>query len=354
MNAQHSRSTSRPSSSSVSRSRARELRRQQMRRRRVAGLVLVLIVALVAYEFAKPVAKTPKIITTARVTKPNRRALLPNPAHLTAMFNGAPASDGEWSPSGRLVSGHAAVFTTTLHLADQPTVAAGLAWMDTHLLVGQQYSGSLSPGGLNWKHTAPITSTAAKSLVVAFNGGFLMKDTKGGYYAEGKYAAPLRNGAASLVIYKNGTLNIGSWGSGLAMTPSVSSVRQNLVLLINNGKVAPNVSPTDTYQWGIALHQVIDTWRSAIGITADGALVYAYGPMNVLDLADVLLRAGAVRAMTLDMNPAWTNFAVFTPATPQGLASTANGVELLADAVNGPSRFFSSSYARDFITMSAR
>jgi hypothetical protein len=190
--------------------------------------------------------------------------------------------------------------------------------------------------------------------VVAFNGGFLLKDTKGGYYAEGRYAAPLQNGAASLVIYKSGAINIVKWGRDAAMTPSVSSVRQNLVLLIDNGKIAPNVSATDNYRWGIALNQVVDTWRSGVGITANGALVYAYGPMNVLDLANVLLRAGVVRAMTLDMNPAWTDFAIYKPASASGLASPSNGVGLLSNTVNGPSRFFGAAYSRDFVTLSAR
>jgi len=181
-----------------------------------------------------------------------------------------------------------------------------------------------------------------------------MKDTKGGYYAEGRYADPLVNGAASLVIYRNGLTQIGIWGSEVRMTPAVVAVRQNLVLLINNGKLAPNISPTDTYQWGYALNQVVDTWRSGLGITADGALVYAYGPMNALDLANVLKQAGAVRAMVLDMNPAWTVFSTFNPSTPNGHATPANGLSLLPNTDYGPSRFFMPTYARDFITLSVR
>src|SRR5665213_2932093 len=124
MNAQHSRPKRRPASSAVNRRRTRELRRQQMRRRRIGALVLVLVVALVAYELAKPSGKPPKIITTARVTKPNRNAPLPNPSKLTAMYKGASAGDGVWSAAGRPVLGHPAIFTTKLHLPDDPTVEA--------------------------------------------------------------------------------------------------------------------------------------------------------------------------------------------------------------------------------------
>ena len=354
MNAHNAQTVARAQSRTASRRRAREIRRRQIRRRRLVGLVVLLIVALATYEIVKASPSPKPIITLSKTVHPRRHTVLANPSRLTALYRGAPTADGVWTPAGRPVRGHSAVFTTTMHLADLPGVTAGVAWMDTKLLSARQYSGSLSPGGLNWNYTAPISAAAARTLVVAFNGGFLMKDTKGGYYAEGKYAAPLQDGAASLVIYKNGSVNVVKWGRDTTMTPSVSSVRQNLVLLIDDGKIAPNVSPTDTYQWGVALNQVVDTWRSGIGVTADGALVYAYGPMNVLDLADVLLRAGAVRAMTLDMNPAWTDFAVYKPATQSGLASPANGVSLLPNTNYGPSRFFSPAYSRDFVTLSAR
>jgi hypothetical protein len=76
--------------------------------------------------------------------------------------------------------------------------------------------------------------------------------------------------------------------------------------------------------------------------------------MNIVDLAKLLVRAGAVRAMTLDMNPLWPVFATYAPATPSAPATPANGKDLLATMVQGPARFFQVAYARDFITMSAR
>lgn len=343
-----------PSSDNRARARReRERRRRQLRRRRLGVVALFFVLALVSYELLKPGHAPKPRITVVRIIKHNAYVPLPNPAPVKPLYKGAPAGDGVWIPRGRAVHGHTAVFTTTVHLPDQSTTVAGIAWMDSRLLVARLYSGSLSPGGLNWKYTAPVTPAAAKSLTVAFNGGFLMKDTKGGYYAEGKYAAPLVNGAASAVIYKDGRMQIGVWGSDVSMTPLVVAVRQNLVLLINSGVIAPGVTATDNYKWGIALHQVVDTWRSGIGITSKGAVVFAYGQMNVLDLADVLQRAGAVRAMVLDMNPAWTVFGVFTPATAHGEATAANAYSLLTTTYD-PSRFFSPAYSRDFFTFSAR
>jgi hypothetical protein len=76
--------------------------------------------------------------------------------------------------------------------------------------------------------------------------------------------------------------------------------------------------------------------------------------MNIVDLAQLFVRAGAVRAMVLDMNPLWPVFATYSPATPTGFAAPGNGKDLLPTMVQTPARFFQVAYARDFITMSAR
>ena len=115
----------------------------------------------------------------------------------------------------------------------------------------------------------------------------------------------------------------------------------------------PGLNPYDTTHWGYSLHHVVDTWRSGLGVTADGALVYVAGPMSIVELAALLVRAGSVRAMVLDMNSSWTIFSSFRPTFPTGDASPANGANLLPGMIQGPERFFSTAYNRDFITMSA-
>jgi len=226
--------------------------------------------------------------------------------------------------------------------------------MDPALLRARLYSGSLSPGGTSWKYTAPISRGAAKTLVAAFNGGFLLKVSHGGYLSEGRLVAPLRAGAASLVIFRNGSMTVGQWGRDVTMGPNVVAVRQNLTLLVDGGRPVPGLSPTDVTAWGASLNQIVDTPRSGLGVTSNGALVYVVGPMNIVELAQLLVRAGAVRAMTLDMNPLWPVFATYSPASPTGIASPGNGLDLLASMVQTPARFFETAYARDFITMSAR
>lgn len=278
---------------------------------------------------------------------------LATPANLTPFVTPSVVGEGIYRPVGRPVDGHAAIYVTTIRPFDNATTVAGVAWMDTNQLSAALYSGSLSPGGFFWHRTAPISRTAARTLVAAFNGGFLLKASHGGYYSEGHLVAPLVIGAASLVIYKDGSITVGKWGRDVTMTSQVAAVRQNLTLLVDNGAPVPGLNRHDVTQWGSSLNNRIDTPRSALGVTANGALVYVDGEMNIVDLARILVRAGAVRAMVLDMNPLWPIYAYYTPANSTGFASPGNGTVLTPTMIQTPARFFDVHYARDFITLSA-
>ncbi len=240
---------------------------------------------------------------------------------------------------------------------------AGIAWLDSRLLSARLYSGSISPGGGPFRFTAPIRPAQARSVVAAFNGGFKMKDAHGGYFTEHRMIDPLRPGAASLVIYADGSVGIGAWGTDVTMTPRVVSVRQNLVPMVAAGQ--PTAAASGSWRtWGStcgakscakSVPGLEHQWRSGLGITADGALVYANGPgLDPLQLARLLVRAGAVRAMQLDINPSWPVFVTYHPGAARGLAAPSNGRNLLAGTIQGPGTFFQRSWARDFLTMSAR
>jgi hypothetical protein len=278
---------------------------------------------------------------------------LPPPAAITPANSPALAGEGQWQAAARAVDGKAALYVTSVR-AEGSSIVAGVAWMDTHLLRATLYSGSISPGQGPWAYTAPIQPDAALSLVCAFNGGFKLADSRGGYYSDGRTFAPLATGGASLVITADGTATVGQWGRDVSLTPDVVSVRQNLTLLVDAGVAVPGLSPTDTSVWGSTLGSVARVYRSGVGITSTGALVYVSGPaLDIVQLADLLIRAGSVRAMELDINPAWDTFTFYTPP-PGGAASPTNGTNLLPSMSGGTTRFFTPSWARDFITLSSR
>jgi len=290
-------------------------------------------------------------------------APLPPPAALIPFAGPASAGQGTWRAAGRPVDGGPAIYETTL-TPPGGTQRAGIAWMDTRLLSARLYSGSKSPGGGPYRYTAPIRRAQAATLVAAFNGGFKMADAHGGYYTEGRVIYRLVPGAASLVIYADGSVTVGAWGTDVRMTPSVVAVRQNLVPLIADGRPTPLAASSDWRAWGstcgvsscaASVPGIEHQWRSGIGITADGALVYAVGPaLDPLQLAELLVRAGVVRGMQLDINPSWPVFVSYDPPAPHGLAAPSNGSKLLATTKQGPWTFFEPWWARDFITMSAR
>jgi hypothetical protein len=298
----------------------------------------------------------PVSITSKNTSSTHLVAHLPTPAQITPLASPPIPGEGVWHAVGRKVDGLSAVYEA--YLRPDPihtSVVVGVAWMDTKLLRATLYSGSTIPAGGPYLHTAPIEPSATKSLVAAFNAGFLMNNANGGYYTDGHVIIPLRTGAASFVIYRNGTATIADWGRGATMTPNVVAVRQNLNLLVDNGRPVPGLNANDTTQWGYTLGNQVYVWRSGIGITADGALVYVGGPgLNITTLANVLVRAGAVRAMELDINTDWVNFAVYSPSSPTGPATPANGSLLVPTMTGTTARYFESWWSRDFFTMSGR
>ena len=48
--------------------------------------------------------------------------------------------------------------------------------------------------------------------------------------------------------------------------------------------------------------------RGAVGVDANGGLIWAGGRLSPVDLARALVGAGAVRGMELDINPDWVGF----------------------------------------------
>src|SRR6516162_2654372 len=264
---------------------------------------------------------------------------LPLPAALAPFGRRAFAGEGIWHPAGRLVNGVSAVYETTI-VPPGSTYRAGVAWLDTKLLSARLYSGTKSPGGGPYRYTAPIQAAQAVSLVAAFNGGFKMADAHGGYYTEGRVIDPLVQGAASLVIYAGGRITVGAWGTDVRMTPDVVAVRQNLVPLLENGQPTALAASANWQAWGstcgvsscaASVPGIEHQWRSGAGVTSAGALVYVVGPgLDPLQLAQLLVRAGVVRGMQLDINPAWPVFASYAPGSPRGLAAPSNGSKLLA------------------------
>lgn len=289
---------------------------------------------------------------------------LPAPLRVVTPALRALPGEGVWHPAGRrTANGIPAVYEAYIRPdAVHTSFVVGLAWMDTTLLKAQLYSGTFIPGNCvtvtgttcHYEHSAPIKPSATTSLDAAFNAGFRLQDGRGGYYTDGHLIATLRKGAASAVIEKDGTMTVVQWGREISSLKNVVAVRQNLDLIVDHGKAVSGLDSTNTVRWGKTLGGRFDVWRSGLGVTKNGAVVYAGGPaLTISALADVLVRAGAVRAMELDMNTDWVHYSTFTGKL-NTVVNGANGRPLLSSMAFPPSRFFTTWWNRDFFTMSFR
>ena len=281
---------------------------------------------------------------------PPARAL---PAPIPTVTSPALAGEGVWHAAGRTVNGQSAVYEAFVRPdAVHTSLVTGVAWMDPHLLAFKTFAGAEEPGG-SWAAQSPIPIAIRTSLVAAFNSGFRLRDAHGGYFADGRTVGHLVNGAASFVVRADGTATVGQWGRDVTAGPSVVAVRQNLSLLVDRGAPVPGLAHDSLAKWGATLGNQVLVWRSGVGVTASGAIVYTGGPgLSVASLASVLSRAGAVRAMELDINTTWVNYFTFDPA-PGSSASGVNGTKLLAGMARPSSRYFRTT-ARDFIAAFAR
>lgn len=246
-------------------------------------------------------------------TRANRTTPLTPPARLRPLGGRPLAREGTWQTLLSVDGAPAAKVAFLRPDSAHTSYLADVVWMDPHLLKFELYPGIRYPGQPN---TGPshLGGRSLSRVLATFNSGFQLKDSHGGYWQDGKTTQPLQKGAASMVFGINGSLSIRKWPGGTP-GPAVDAVRQNLSMLIQNGKISPLVANPQPDTWGATVGNDAYVWRTGIGVRADGSIVFVLGPaLDIRGLANVLADAGAMQAMETDINPAWTDF--FTYAHP--------------------------------------
>jgi len=265
----------------------------------------------------------------------------------------APALPGEGVFTTRVsVDGQPALQTAQLRPdAVHTSFLAGVAWMSSSLLRFVQHPGATDPGRLSqWQQPATVPTTGRAGLAATFNSGFKIADSRGAYYQDGATIGRFRAGTASLVIYRDGHADIGAWGREVTMTPDVVSVRQNLSLLVDGGRLNPTADTSSQSDWGATIGSAAYVWRSGIGVTARGDLVFVMGDaLSAGSLGNLLQRAGAVRAMQLDINRSWVSFMWYSPGPAVGTATP----HKLIDFSRPADRYFTVNN-RDFFAVYTR
>jgi Phosphodiester glycosidase len=290
-------------------------------------------------------------VTPVKTAAGKAKAFVPDiPATLVSLAGKPIAGEGQWRVVER-VKGEPAILTTFLRDATYTGEVNGIASIDQRLVKFYLRPGTEDPGAANWGVPYDVPAGQRKGLLATFNGGFKLDSAGGGFYLNGIYHGSLVKGAASIVYYKNGTIKIGQWGRDFTMGSSIAGVRQNLKLLVDHGNVSANADSDVMSNWGATLGGGYYVWRSGIGITKDGRVVFVYGPaLNAQDLGELLQRAGAVEGMQMDINPAWMKFDYYQAGSHP---SDPTPVPLLPTQQPSPYSYYSPS-ARDFTVVYAR
>ena len=276
--------------------------------------------------------------TVQHRTFPLRPALVPPGAR-------AFPDEGEWRALANAANGEPFVKGTMLHVGGGATAA--VAWIHRSAARFELHPGYSQPGG-TWSQPDELPRDRREGLVATWNGGFLMGDSMGGFYLDGKQSGPLVDGVAAEIFFRDGSMTVGLWGRDASMTPDVVGVRQQRKLMIDGGRIAPDID--SLFAWGLTDGGNTYVRRSGVGVTADGDLVFVLGPvLSPRSLAEALLRAGAVRAMELDINISWPSFMAYDSA-----ADPANPRPFKWGDFPRPAERYYSPSARDFVAAYAR
>jgi hypothetical protein len=223
--------------------------------------------------------------------------------------------EGMWRPTQAMESrSNPPLLVTTFRSdpSEYPRLVAGVAWINTSRTTVSLYAGRLEPSvELPSRGPMEVPPSARSRLLATFNSGFKLVDANGGWALNGHAYAPMRDGQATFLRYADGRYDVISWHGGASVPGDVVFARQNLPLIVSGGRPSPTLN--DSAEWGATLGNAVQVWRSGIGVDRHGNLIYvAANYQTVGSLAAILIHAGAVRAMELDINSYWTSFNAYS------------------------------------------
>ena len=234
------------------------------------------------------------------------------PPPISPVFAHPLPGEGVWRGTGPSVGGRSPVLVTTFRTeVDYPRIVAYVAWFDHTRTSAAWYPGRYEPPSAPVRGPMSVPPGQRWRLLATFNGGFIYSDGGNGSSINGRLYEPLKAGLATLVAYRNGRVDVKTWHGGPVAGPQVAFARQSLPLIIDHGRLNPALN--DSSQWGFTLGNAVRVWRTGAGIDRHGNLIYAAADyQTVVSLAKILQRAGAVRAMQLDINPEWPTLITYS------------------------------------------
>ena len=296
------------------------------------------------------IGTSPVVLTTP---PPKIVPLSPMPLHRISTFVSPPLpGEGVWVPQSVASAPYSYLPLDAKAFIrpdpSHPYAIVTLLQFDARFFRLHMVSGTIEPGGpLGHYGTGVIPTSDQKgnALLAAFNGGFKYADGQYGLKTNGIVYVPPQPNAATIAVTRSGQIILGAWGVDPRLNnnnPDLVAWRQNASLLINNGTINPLTQ--DGAAWGGTILNSAYTWRSAIGLTANGTLLYAAGSyLTALTLGQALKAAGAVMALQTDINPFWVRAFLYSRN-----AQNAYNIIKLNPAMYGTGTEYLSATERDF------
>ena len=260
-------------------------------------------------------------VTAVSHTGKKHASYLPPP--IKPVFSTPLPGEGVWHATGPQVAGGPPVLVATYRPSTvYPSIVAYVLWIDHTRTDLAYYPGRYEPPSAVDRGPMMIPVDQRYRLLASFNSGFTHTDTNNGSAVNGHTNEPLIDGNATLVGYRNGTVNILKWSGPSTAGPNIAWARQSLTPILWNGKPNPllNTDP-NSIQWGYTLGGVTYTPRTAMGIDSHGnAMFVVASEATVISLAQILKHIGAVRGMETDINPEWHT--LITYSHKHGLGAT--------------------------------
>jgi phosphodiester glycosidase len=243
-----------------------------------------------------------------------RRARPPyRPPRIVPLLHPALPLEGVWQATGKEVKGEPPVLVTTFRPdPTYPRAVAYVAWIDHSRTQLALYPGRYEPPGASPRGPMEVPVDQRWRLLATFNSGFTYGDGHGGFGVNGQTPTPLRQGTGTVVAFRDGRVDVVDWRGGSRLPAWLVLARQNLPLIVDHGRPSPELADPNAF-WGYTLGNAVRVWRSGIGIDRRGNLIYAAADLQTAStLARLFIRAGAVRAMELDINPEWPSFITYS------------------------------------------
>jgi hypothetical protein len=147
------------------------------------------------------------------------------PPPITQVINPPLPREGQWRATGPLAGGVAPVLVTTFRPdPNYPQMIAGVAWIDASRTQAALYPGRYEPPN-DGTQAGEVPPQLRASLLATFNSGFKLEDGGGGFVASGHVYAPLTDGQATLVGYRDGTVDVRTWTGAPDPGPEISLAR---------------------------------------------------------------------------------------------------------------------------------